>query len=64
MYWPGGVRHKGGVNVVCGFRRERGKAGVDNVLADVRRGKRVARALALSFLDAGDLAAPLQYRGT
>jgi hypothetical protein len=40
MYWPGGVRHKGGVNVVCGFRRERGKAGVDNVLADVRRGKR------------------------
>ena len=29
MYWPGGVRRRGGVNVVCGFRRERGKASVD-----------------------------------
>ena len=35
MYWPGGVRHRGGVNVVCGFRRERGKAGVDSVPAEV-----------------------------
>src|SRR5438093_238003 len=26
MYWPGGVRHRGGVNLLCGFRRERGKA--------------------------------------
>jgi hypothetical protein len=40
MYWPGGVRHKGGVNVVCGFRRERGKAGVDTVPAEVWRGER------------------------
>jgi hypothetical protein len=29
MYWPGGVRHIGGVNLICGFRRERGKAGGD-----------------------------------
>ena len=34
MYWPGGVRRRGGVNVVCGFRRERGKAGVDSVRAE------------------------------
>jgi hypothetical protein len=26
MYWPGGVRHRGGVNLTCGFRRERWKA--------------------------------------
>jgi len=35
MYWPGGVRHKGGVNVVCGFRRERGKVNADTVPARV-----------------------------
>ena len=29
MYWPGGVRHRGGMNLVCGFRRERGKANAD-----------------------------------
>jgi hypothetical protein len=39
MYWPGGVRHKDGVNVVCGFRRERGKAGVDRVLVEVWAGQ-------------------------
>lgn len=39
MYWPGGVRHKGGVNVVCGFRRERGKAGVDSVPVEVLAGR-------------------------
>lgn len=39
MYWPGGVRRKGGVNVVCGFRRERGKAGADTVLAGVWLGR-------------------------
>ena len=26
MYWPGGVRHRGGVNLICGSRRERWKA--------------------------------------
>ena len=31
MYWPGGVRHRGGMNLVCGFRRERGKANADTV---------------------------------
>src|SRR6266508_2189489 len=40
MYWPGGVRHRGGVNVVCGFRRERGKAGVDSVPAGGWLGER------------------------
>ena len=25
-YWPGGVRHAGGVGLVCGFCVERGKA--------------------------------------
>jgi hypothetical protein len=29
MYWPGGVRHRGGVNPVCGSHRERWKAGAD-----------------------------------
>jgi len=29
MYWPGGVRHIGGVNPVCGSHRERWKAGAD-----------------------------------
>ena len=40
MYWPGGVRHRGGVNVVCGFRRERGKAGVDTSRSKFGLGKR------------------------
>jgi len=31
IYWPGGVRHRGGVTLVCGFRRERGKASADMV---------------------------------
>jgi hypothetical protein len=31
MYWPGGVRHRGGVNLICGSRRERWKAGADMV---------------------------------
>ncbi len=31
MYWPGGVRHRGGVNLVCGSCRERWKAGADMV---------------------------------
>ncbi len=34
MYWPGGVRHIGGVNPVCGSRGERGKAGEDMVPGD------------------------------
>jgi hypothetical protein len=29
MYWPGGVRHRGDVNLTCGSRRERWKAGAD-----------------------------------
>jgi hypothetical protein len=29
MYWPGGVRHRGGVNLICGLRRERRNANVD-----------------------------------
>jgi hypothetical protein len=28
-YWPGGVRHVGGVSLICGFCAERGKARVD-----------------------------------
>lgn len=31
MYWPGGVRCRGGMNLACGFRRERGKANADTV---------------------------------
>jgi hypothetical protein len=31
MYWPGGVRHRGGVNLLCGSRRERWKAGADTI---------------------------------
>src|SRR5664280_802527 len=31
LYWPGGVRHRGGVTLVCGFRKERGKASADMV---------------------------------
>jgi len=33
MYWPGGVRHRGGVNLICGSCRERWKADADNALA-------------------------------
>ena len=29
MYWPGGVRHRGGVNPVCGSYRERWKVDTD-----------------------------------
>ena len=29
MYWPGGVRHRGGVNSICGFHRERWKVDAD-----------------------------------
>ena len=29
MYWPGGVRHRGGVNPVCGSHRERWNVGAD-----------------------------------
>ncbi len=28
-YWPGGVRHRGGVNPICGSHRERWKVGAD-----------------------------------
>jgi hypothetical protein len=31
VYWPGGVRHRGGASLFCGFCMERGKAGSDNV---------------------------------
>jgi hypothetical protein len=31
MYWPGGVRHRGGVNLICGSCRERWKVGADKV---------------------------------
>ena len=31
MYWPGGVRHRGGVNLICGSRRERWKVDADVV---------------------------------
>src|SRR5215207_4943004 len=34
MYWPDGVRHRGGVTPVCGSRGERGKAGEDMVPGD------------------------------
>jgi hypothetical protein len=36
IYWPGGVRHAGGVSLVCGFYVERGKACVDTVRAASR----------------------------
>jgi hypothetical protein len=29
VYWPGGVRRRGGVNLVCGSGTEREKASVD-----------------------------------
>lgn len=29
MYWPGGVRHRGAVNLICGSCRERWKVGAD-----------------------------------
>jgi hypothetical protein len=28
-YWPGGVRHGGDVNLICGFCMELGKAGAE-----------------------------------
>ena len=31
MYWPGGVRHRGGVNLICGSRGERWKVDADMV---------------------------------
>lgn len=34
-YWPGGVRHGGGMSLVCGSRAEHGKARVDTA----RRGR-------------------------
>jgi hypothetical protein len=34
VYWPGGVRHVGGVSLICGFCVERGKAHSCGVLAD------------------------------
>jgi hypothetical protein len=38
-YWPGGVRHEGGVSPVCGFYTERGKAVSDtDHLSKVARG--------------------------
>jgi hypothetical protein len=30
VYWPGGVGHRGGASLFCGFCMERGKAGSDN----------------------------------
>ena len=45
MYWPGGARRRGGVNVVCGFRRERGKASVDMASGAARpKGRKRERA--------------------
>ena len=38
IYWPGGVRHAGGVSLVCGFYVERGKAYVDTLRAGSWRG--------------------------
>lgn len=35
-YWPGGVRHEGGVSPVCGSCMEREKAGVGVVLLSCR----------------------------
>jgi hypothetical protein len=31
-YWPGGARHRGGVNPACGFHAERGKAHADTAV--------------------------------
>jgi hypothetical protein len=30
FYWPGGVRHRGGASLFCGFCMDRRKAGSDN----------------------------------
>jgi hypothetical protein len=30
VYWPGGVRHRGGASLFCGCCTERGKAGSDS----------------------------------
>lgn len=35
IYWPGGVRHAGGVSLVCGFCAEHGKACADTAPAAV-----------------------------
>jgi len=32
-YWPGGVRHGGGVSLVCGVRAEQGKVLAETVRA-------------------------------
>src|SRR2546421_5332660 len=36
LYWPGGVRRRGGASPVCGFCMERGKADVDTAALAVR----------------------------
>ena len=33
VYWPGGVRRKGGASLICGYYTKRGKACADTVLA-------------------------------
>src|SRR5216684_7635282 len=46
VYWPGGVRHRGGAILFCGFCMERGKAGSDTgawCLPLIGGGRRVAR---------------------
>jgi hypothetical protein len=40
IYWPGGVRHAGGVSLVCGFYVERGKACADTARAACGKGER------------------------
>jgi len=40
MYWPGGVRRRGGVNLICGSCRERWKAGADIVSVVLMAGAR------------------------
>lgn len=39
VYWPGGVRHRGGVSLFCGSCMELGKAGSDTS-ASLRGGER------------------------
>jgi hypothetical protein len=45
FYWPGGVRHRGGASLFCGFCMERRKAGSDNgaLLAAARERRAAGR---------------------
>ena len=43
VYWPGGVRHGGGVSLVCGVRAEQGKVLADTVRPVIQAGREGVR---------------------